>query len=178
MQGAQCGTRSQVSRITPWAEGGAKPLSHPGCPPVFLLQQPFSLRWGNINKYGFICVHMHVDLYLLPPFLYKSYHTQHCCIYPQASISIPFENVARLAWDVFIKMPQERLTQCRKSVGGSWPKPPPFHRCQLLDSVRGGSSRVKVSHLTSVPCQNNHGRQFIWVSLLLFMMKASKQEQN
>ena len=21
-----------VSRITPWAEGGAKPLSHPGCP--------------------------------------------------------------------------------------------------------------------------------------------------
>lgn len=32
MQGAQCGTRSQVSRITPWAEGGAKLLSHPGCP--------------------------------------------------------------------------------------------------------------------------------------------------
>ena len=33
-QGAQCGTRSQVSSITPWAEGGAKPLSHPGCPPL------------------------------------------------------------------------------------------------------------------------------------------------
>ena len=32
MQGAQRGTRSQASRITPWAEGGAKPLSHPGCP--------------------------------------------------------------------------------------------------------------------------------------------------
>ena len=32
MQGARCGTRSQVSRITPWAEAGAKPLSHPGCP--------------------------------------------------------------------------------------------------------------------------------------------------
>ena len=31
-QGAQRGTRSQVSRITPQAEGGAKPLSHPGCP--------------------------------------------------------------------------------------------------------------------------------------------------
>ena len=30
MQGAQRGTRSQVSRIMPWAEGGAKPLSHPG----------------------------------------------------------------------------------------------------------------------------------------------------
>ena len=32
-QGAPCGTQSQVSRIiTSWAEGGAKPLSHPGCP--------------------------------------------------------------------------------------------------------------------------------------------------
>ena len=32
MQGARRGTQSQVSRITPWAEGGVKPLSHPGCP--------------------------------------------------------------------------------------------------------------------------------------------------
>ena len=32
MQGARHGTRSQVSRIRPWAEGGAKPLSHLGCP--------------------------------------------------------------------------------------------------------------------------------------------------
>ena len=32
MQGAQRGTRSWDSRITPWAEGGAKPLSHLGCP--------------------------------------------------------------------------------------------------------------------------------------------------
>ena len=32
MQGAQCGTRSWVSRITPWAEGSTKPLSHLGCP--------------------------------------------------------------------------------------------------------------------------------------------------
>ena len=37
MQGARCGTRSQVSRITPWAEGGAKPLHHPGCPNLMLL---------------------------------------------------------------------------------------------------------------------------------------------
>ena len=38
MQGARCGTQSQVSRIMPWAEGGAKPLSHRGCPifPFFL----------------------------------------------------------------------------------------------------------------------------------------------
>ena len=32
MQGARCGTQSQVSRITPWAEGGTKLLSYPGCP--------------------------------------------------------------------------------------------------------------------------------------------------
>ena len=31
-QGAQRGTQSWVSRIRPWAEGGAKPLSHMGCP--------------------------------------------------------------------------------------------------------------------------------------------------
>ena len=30
--GARRGTRSPVSRTTPWAQGGAKPLSHPGCP--------------------------------------------------------------------------------------------------------------------------------------------------
>ena len=32
MQGARRGTLSQVSRITSWPEGSAKPLSHPGCP--------------------------------------------------------------------------------------------------------------------------------------------------
>ena len=32
MQGAPCGTQSWVSRITPWAEGDVKPLSHRGCP--------------------------------------------------------------------------------------------------------------------------------------------------
>ena len=32
IQGAQCGTWSQVSRIIPWAEGSTKLLSHPGCP--------------------------------------------------------------------------------------------------------------------------------------------------
>ena len=32
MQGAQYGTPSQVSRITPWTEGGGKLLSHQGCP--------------------------------------------------------------------------------------------------------------------------------------------------
>ena len=32
MQGARHGTQSWVSRIMPWAEGGAKLLSHLGCP--------------------------------------------------------------------------------------------------------------------------------------------------
>ena len=32
MQGAQRGTRSGASKIRPPAEGGAKPLSHLGCP--------------------------------------------------------------------------------------------------------------------------------------------------
>ena len=32
MQGARRGTRSRVSKITPWAAGGAKPLRHRGCP--------------------------------------------------------------------------------------------------------------------------------------------------
>ena len=34
MQGAPRGTRSRVSRITIWAKGDAKPLSHPGSPKV------------------------------------------------------------------------------------------------------------------------------------------------
>ena len=32
MQGAWRRSRSRVSRIPPWAEGGAKPLSRQGCP--------------------------------------------------------------------------------------------------------------------------------------------------
>ena len=36
MQGARHGTRSRDSRIMPWAEGSAKPLSHPGCPDSYL----------------------------------------------------------------------------------------------------------------------------------------------
>ena len=31
-QGTRCGTRFRVSRITPQAAGGAKPLHHQGCP--------------------------------------------------------------------------------------------------------------------------------------------------
>ena len=32
MQGARHGTQSWVSRITPWAKGGAKLVSYQGCP--------------------------------------------------------------------------------------------------------------------------------------------------
>ena len=38
IQGARCGTRSRVSRITPWAEGGTKSLSHPGCPTITVFE--------------------------------------------------------------------------------------------------------------------------------------------
>ena len=45
MQEARRGTRFQVSGITPWTEGGAKPLSHPGCPVFPLFKATFvSLR--------------------------------------------------------------------------------------------------------------------------------------
>ena len=37
MQGARCGTRSLDSGIRPWAEGGAKPLSHRGGPSFKIL---------------------------------------------------------------------------------------------------------------------------------------------
>ena len=42
MQGARCGTRSQDSRITPWAEGRAEPLSHLGCPKFLIFNLLFS----------------------------------------------------------------------------------------------------------------------------------------
>ena len=45
LQGAWCGIRSQVSRIMPWAEGGAKPLSHLGCPKsIFLILVKYAVN--------------------------------------------------------------------------------------------------------------------------------------
>ena len=44
MRGIRRGTRSQVSRFTPWAESSTKPLSHLGCPGIgFLLVTDISL---------------------------------------------------------------------------------------------------------------------------------------
>ena len=50
-RGRDTGRRSRLhagspmwdSRITPWAEGGAKPLSHPGCPKSNILEQKDSI---------------------------------------------------------------------------------------------------------------------------------------
>ena len=47
MQGARHGAGSRVSRIRPWAAGGAKPLSHWGCPRV---GGQFSI--GNLSEEG------------------------------------------------------------------------------------------------------------------------------
>ena len=43
-QGARRGTRSRISRIAPWAESSAKPLSHLGCP-LF----PFEMRDKDVS---------------------------------------------------------------------------------------------------------------------------------
>ena len=50
MQGARHGTLSQVSRIRPWAEGGAKPLRYLGCPAVPILD-PKKLAITSIQTY-------------------------------------------------------------------------------------------------------------------------------
>ena len=47
MQGAQCGTRSQVFGITPWAAGGAKPLRHRGCPTKGIFIKVWEAYKGN-----------------------------------------------------------------------------------------------------------------------------------
>ena len=48
MQGARRGTQSWVSRITPWAAGGAKPLRHRGCPVVDDLKYAFNSTFRDI----------------------------------------------------------------------------------------------------------------------------------
>ena len=51
MRGPWRGTRSLVSRIMPWAEGSARPLSHLGCPSLSDLkegQRPWEVVvWGR-----------------------------------------------------------------------------------------------------------------------------------
>ena len=64
MQGARCGTRSQVPTIMPWTEGSTKPLSHPSCPlVVFLLLICFNYI---VRKYFvFIPLNMILALFLV-----------------------------------------------------------------------------------------------------------------
>ena len=49
MQGARCGTWSWDSRITPWAKGRAKPLSHRGCPQI-VFNGIVKYFWPIFNK--------------------------------------------------------------------------------------------------------------------------------
>ena len=71
MQGARCGTPSRVSRIMPWAKGGAKPLSHPGCPQNLLdVESPYPCfsGCGLVFSYSLII------------FLLVSFLTALCCV--------------------------------------------------------------------------------------------------
>ena len=54
MQGAQRGTRFRVPRITPWAEGGAKLLNHPGCPSseIYNIETSIGAAFSQIQKLG------------------------------------------------------------------------------------------------------------------------------
>ena len=49
MHRAWRGTRSRISRITPWAAGGAKPLRHRGCL-IFSFLWPF-LSFSSLNYF-------------------------------------------------------------------------------------------------------------------------------
>ena len=49
IQRAWHGTRSRVSRITPWAAGIAKPLHHQGCPKMIILKQLGDFDYGLGN---------------------------------------------------------------------------------------------------------------------------------
>ena len=51
MQGARCGTRFWVSRITPWAESGAKWLSHQCCPQVINLSKDWFAKHTKLSIY-------------------------------------------------------------------------------------------------------------------------------
>ena len=47
IQGAGPGTPSRDSRITPWAEGGAKLLSPGGCPTFMVFDGVMEIHWVN-----------------------------------------------------------------------------------------------------------------------------------
>ena len=51
LQGARCGTRSRDPRVMPWAKGGAKPLSHPGCD-IYIYFKDFTYLRESVHKLG------------------------------------------------------------------------------------------------------------------------------
>ena len=60
-------------RITPWAEGGTKPLSHPGCPHASFLRTFLIYHWKSTGKQE--------DWSYLEPALYlKILKTSHRCL--------------------------------------------------------------------------------------------------
>ena len=61
MQGAQRGTRSQVSRIRPWDEGSAKLLSHPGCPKFKILVAFYIMKLLSLQEY-FSPTDIHIEV--------------------------------------------------------------------------------------------------------------------
>ena len=73
MQGARCGTRSLVSRIRPWAEGGAKPLSHPGCPCLFDYSHELYVKWDPVVGVVFF---FKIFIYLFMRHTHTHTHTQ------------------------------------------------------------------------------------------------------
>ena len=50
MQGALCGTQSRVSRITPQAAGGTKPLCHRGCPAYKVKTDKFTVGVRKVKS--------------------------------------------------------------------------------------------------------------------------------
>ena len=65
MQGARCGTRSSVSRITSWAEGSAKLLSHPGCPSVSFMSVRSLIFFNLLLGSEHLAWHLAFNRYLL-----------------------------------------------------------------------------------------------------------------
>lgn len=136
--------------------------------PLFLL--------GSINKYAFICVCVHIDLYLLPPFLYKSYHSQHNGGYPQARISIYAFRESCLTCSARVHEDAsgeanpsvERVPRAPLSVCASY-------RILLQEASR--NLRVKVSHsLLFLTCQNIYGYKWHMDNFATFYDKNFQTE--
>ena len=85
MQGAWRGTWSCVSRITPWAEGGVKPQSHPGCPLLLfrwlLSISSFFLPPSLFFPFLFFFFSFSSLMYFLFVHLFKRYYSKKYLLY-------------------------------------------------------------------------------------------------